>query len=489
MGEFEQVHDKQQSAAPKPAESSLQLEAQDLLAQSVSTPVRPSAPTDDPYLRAKPSTVGQAEQLPYLPFSDRLTPSHPGVFAPPVPPLASCPRSMAYENLITKAARNMYDPSPLARIPDLKTKFNCQIKTDADALKFANEILRSTGDPYNAVIMPVESKAVKRERQGREGDIGATFQRIGDNLVISSLAPGSGAEKAGLRVGDTMAYVNGQNVSRASERDLRNKITGADGTTLSVKVIRDGKLVELNVERTEKEVLTVHDRMLPNGVLYLKVDAMDNEAQPDQLKAAIERHPDAKSYVLDLRDNIGGLLNSSLKMASLFVDKGNLLTISRRVDSDPDNPQYSRKNYVLTPGGISVTSSLDPGVRPDSQMARFKQIVDKPVAILVNEKTASSAEILAAALHENGVGTIIGGTTYGKGIGQTIFSGMPGGSSLKLTTFRFLSPQGHWFGDGNTNRQGIQSDIKVKNVPGTISGTSADLQLIAARQFLQSKQK
>jgi carboxyl-terminal processing protease len=286
-----------------------------------------------------------------------------------------------------------------------------------------------------------------------------------------------------------MAYVNGQNVSRASERELRSKITGSDGTTISIKVIRDGQRVDLNVERSEKEALTVHDRMLPNGVLYLKVDSMDNEAQPEQLRAAIERHPDAKSYVLDLRDNVGGLLNSSLKMASLFVEKGNLLTVSRRVDSDPENPQYSRKNYVLTPDGISVTSSLDPGVRPDSQMARFQKIVDKPVAILVNEKTASSAEILAAALRENGAGTIVGETTYGKGIGQTIFSGMPGGSSLKLTTFRFLSPQGHWFGDGNATRQGIQPDIKIKNVPDVTSGTSSDLQLSAARQFLQSKRK
>ena len=488
MGELEHVNEKQ-AAAPKPAESPFHVEAQDLLAQAVNTPVKPNAPAEDPYLRAKPATSGKTDLSPYLPFSDRLVPAHPGVFSPPMAPMPACPRSMAYENLITKAARNMYDPSPLARIPDLKTKFNCQIKTDADALKFANEIMRSTGDPYNEVMMPVEAKAMERERQGKEGDIGATFQRVGDNLVVSAVASGSGAEKAGMKVGDTMAYINGQNVSRASEREVRNKITGADGTTLSIKVIRDGQRVDLNVERTEKEPLTVHDKMLSNGVLYLKIDAMDNDAQPEQLKAALERHPDAKSYVLDLRDNYGGLLNSSLRMASLFVDKGNLLTVSRRVDSDPEKPQYTQKNYLLTPNGISVTSSLDPSAKPDSQMARFQRIVDKPVAILVNERTASSAEILAAALHENGVGTIVGDTTYGKGIGQTIFNGMPGGSSLKLTTFRFLSPQGHWFGDGNTNRHGIESNIKVKNVAGTTFGASNDMQLMAARQFLQSKQK
>lgn len=488
MGDLENVNDKQ-TAAPKPAESPLHAEAQELLAQAVTAPAKPAAPAGDPYLRSKPPSDGKADLPTYLPFSDRLLPSHPGVFAPPMPPIAACPRSMAYENLITKAARNMYDPSPLARIPDLKTKFNCQIKTDADALKYANEIMRSTGDPYNEVLMPVEAKAMERERLGKEGDIGASFQRVGDNLVVSSVARGSGAEKAGMKVGDTMAYINGQNVSRASERDVRNKITGADGTTISIKVIRDGQRVDLNVERTEKEPLTVHDKMLPNGVLYLKIDAMDNDAQPEQLKAALERHPDAKSYILDLRDNYGGLLNSSLRMASLFVDKGNLLTVSRRVDSDPENPQYTKKNYLLTPNGISVTSSLDPNARPDSQMARFQRVADKPVAILVNDKTASSAEILAAALHENGVGTIVGGTTYGKGIGQTIFNGMPGGSSLKLTTFRFLSPQGHWFGDGNNERHGIQADVKIKNIAGTIKGTSTDMELITARQFLQTKQK
>jgi C-terminal peptidase prc len=490
VGQFEQVRDST-SGADSATDSPLSSEALSLLglkspAAAISTDVaeKPSS-GDDPYLRAvTPRKEWTPPTTVIVPGTERLTPVNPGVFAPQPAPPDVCKPSTAYEQLIEKAARNLYDPSPLSRIPDLKSKYNCLIKTDQDALFYANEILKSTGDPYNSVLMPTEARAVDRDRSGKHGDIGATFKPNLGNLVVDTVTPGGGADLGGLKKGDTIAYVNGENVSRASERELRNKITGADGANLSIKVIRDGKLLELKVAKTEKEPVGVRDVMLPNNVLYLKIESMDSERQPEQLKAAIERHPDAKSYILDLRDNPGGLFFNSLRMASLFMDKGNLLTVSRRADSDPAKPEFTNKHYVLTPDAINVTTSTDPKARPESQMARFQRITDKPVAILVNERTASAAEILAVSLKENNAATLVGGTTFGKGVGQTIFSGMPGGGAVKLTTFRFLSPKGNWFGDGINNRHGIASDIKISNLPGTVPGAAGDRQLTAAREFL-----
>lgn len=484
MSEVEKISEKQAGAAAQPADNALTAEALELLGNG--TLIARGSDTDPAPLEtnfAQDVKIQPGKESPFY-SPGRQVPTvkwyqtHPGVFAPPT----DCKPSRTYNELMAKSVRNLYDPSPLAKVPDLNNKYNCLIESDADAIKYANEALKVTGDPYNVVYTPVEAAAIEKAQQGKRGDIGVGLKSVDGKIVVEQAPNGTEAD---LKVGDVITHVNGEDLSKRTHVEAQQRITGSDATTVSVKVIRDGKALELEVSRTEVEVASVRDKMLPGDVLYLRLDNMDSQKQAREMKEAIERNPTASSYIIDLRNNPGGLLSNSFELASLFLDKGNLLTVTRRVESEPNDPKFKSTHYVLTPDGIVATPSLEPGTKPDSQIARHARIVDKPVVVLVNGRSASAAEILAVSLQENGAATVIGEQTFGKGVGQSLYQKMPGGSALKLTTFRFFTPKGNWLGDGVNTRNGVTPDIKVNNYPGVAFGSPADGQLNAAQQYLR----
>jgi len=475
--EVQRINDAQDGSGSPSQPSPLQVEFQQLLAQTAEKPVSVAqASPESTNLTVPRQTADSGMPLPDVTFSERWNAGNPGRFAAP----KLCPSSPTYDQLIEKSVRNIYDPSTLRAIPDLKTRYNCLIANEFDAMKYANEMLKATNDRFNTVIMPADARTVERNRAGKKVDIGLGTFRFGDKLFVDRVTPGGNAEAGGMQVGDIITHIGGTDVGRLTDEQVQSRLNG-DVTTLGVKVLRDGKQVEVKVPRAEREVPPVVARLLPDNTLYLRIENMDSATQPDQVRAEIAKYPNAESYVVDLRGNLGGLFDNGLKLASIFMDKGKLLTMSERLDSDPADPKYRTTHFILTPNGINKTTSMDPSVQPESQLARMRQVPKKPVMVLVNEMTASSAEIMAVALQENNAATLIGTRTYGKGNGQTIFSGMPGGSSLKVTSFRFLSPNGKWLGDGNSVHDGIQPNVKSdRQVDRSLYGTGLDEQLNVA---------
>ena len=291
------------------------------------------------------------------------------------------------------------------------------------------------------------SKDLNHLSEDNEGKISA---KAGDlkpqenDLVLTAITPGSPAERAGLKRGDIVRKVDGEDIAGLSVGEAISKIRGAAGRAVELSILREGRLVEMRIVRaTLRAEAVVTDRDLGEGISYIKFADFMHQDGTQQLMAAMHRHSRAKAIVLDLRDNGGGELEQAFRNISLFLWEGDAMTLDRRKESAANDPQYDVKKYSVT--GTEYIMEVDDGVnRPRVQ--RMKREVPymldgRPLVILTNGNSASASELLAGALHDNGVAKLIGEKTFGKGIGQTYEEGL--GYTSVTTTFRYYTPKGY----------------------------------------------
>lgn len=405
-----------------------------------------------------------------------------------------CPGNEDYMAIIDTTARLIYDPSKLGDINKMMEK-PC-IPTTAKAVELADEALKVVDDPYTDVLPAAEADALKTSMEGHLSGIGVQIGRPeaapgaapkADGPVdIQIVFPNSPASAAGLKKGDQITSVNGKDVGKMSTDDIAAKLLrGAEGTEAKVSVLRDGKPKEFDITRADYNFPSVEDKKI-GDFAYIHLEDLGQDDSAEEFKNALQRNQNAKGFVLDLRDNPGGQVPQALLAASLIMEKGEIMHVRSRLDSDPAKPEYSTEKYIVTKSGIKVTD--DKGVMiGDAEEPRMPDLVKKPLVILTNEGTASAAEILAGALKDNREGVLLGEKTFGKGVGQQVLQDMPGGSTLKVTNFRFFSPNGQWIGDGHNNRTGITPDVTVVNPKGVEYGSAQDAQLNAALKILQEK--
>lgn len=351
------------------------------------------------------------------------------------------------------------------------------------------ERTRTAADAHQAGIgagVGLLSKDLNHLSEDNEGKISA---KAGDlkpqenDLVLTAITPGSPAERAGLKRGDIVRKVDGEDIAGLSVGEAISKIRGAAGRAVELSILREGRLVEMRIVRaTLRAEAVVTDRDLGEGISYIKFADFMHQDGTQQLMAAMHRHSRAKAIVLDLRDNGGGELEQAFRNISLFLWEGDAMTLDRRKESAANDPQYDVKKYSVT--GTEYIMEVDDGVnRPRVQ--RMKREVPymldgRPLVILTNGNSASASELLAGALHDNGVAKLIGEKTFGKGIGQTYEEGL--GYTSVTTTFRYYTPKGYWLGDAHNHRIGIKPDIAVQD-----SLLQGDPQLEAAKQHLRER--
>lgn len=401
---------------------------------------------------------------------------------------ASCPVSKEYNALIEKAWRNAYDPSALGNLNSLKNKHNCEIKSPGDAIKYANQELAPLQDQYSMVLDSQQVKKLDALMSGTSKGMGFEFSVIAPEkakttgtLKVNDVIPGSPAAKAGLARGDYITKVDGVDLSTQKTEDVFEKIK-ADKTH-SLTVVRDGKPLEFNLTPDKVNLPPVVDRMIPGtNIAYIRIRNFINENESYELQKAILRHKDADGYVFDVRGNPGGLVDQALQSASLIVGGGSLLSVKQRHEDDNPNgkPSYDLTNYNLDKYELEKRDILPNGQVKVQRDLRVNDIVDKPAVILVNEETASAAEIFAAAVQQNGDGELVGHKTFGKGIGQTVFRDQPAGSRVQVTNFRYYTPSGDWLGDADHNRIGLKPDQVVDNPAYAEPETENDKQYQAA---------
>jgi carboxyl-terminal processing protease len=274
-------------------------------------------------------------------------------------------------------------------------------------------------------------------------------------IDISYVVPGTPADKAGVQPGDVISTVDGTSTKGMSTDDASKLLRGKAGTVVHLGLLRDGTaLADTPITRSELTPPTVVSKMLPGDIGYVYVLAFGLQT-PQEFDLALERlkNAGAKGIVLDLRNDGGGYVESALQMIQRFVASKPLLTVEER--GEP---------------ATTVTADSD------------DVWVNVPVSVLVNGYTASASEITAGALQDDGIASLIGTRTFGKGVMQTL-TPLADGAAIKITTAHYLTPDHH-----DINLKGIEPDVVVKEPQKSIFGdVSKDPQLRAALDFLQKK--
>lgn len=290
----------------------------------------------------------------------------------------------------------------------------------------------STGDIHTTYVpaSKEEEKASTRLDNNYYG-IGVQVTLQNGEVIVNSVFSDSPAKKEGIKAGDVILKAGKVEYKDQTLSEFVNHIKGEEGTKVKLKIKRGENISEVTVERKKIKQETVHAEMKENNIAYIDVDGFYSETDSEFKKAVKEmENKKFEKLVIDLRDNSGGYLDGARNMASLFLD-------SKKVVMSYETKDGTEKMY-----------------------ATGKKDADYPIEILVNEGTASSAEIFTLALRENLDNvTVIGTETYGKGVVQQVETVSTGGE-LKVTVAKWLSPKNNWLEEG---KKGIKPDKVVEN--------------------------
>ena len=314
-------------------------------------------------------------------------------------------------------------------------------------------LMDSLGDPYTVYYTPEEYNSMTEETSGVYKGIGAYIgldTKTGAP-VFTGIMPGTPAEKAGLMVGDIICEVDGTDTLSMDTSEVANLVKGEEGTTVTIKVSRDGEYVTVTATRETINVPTVTSEMLDNQIGYLKISQFDDvtpgqfDEEYSKLKAA-----GMKSMILDLRDNPGGTVTAVTQIASEMLPEGLIFYM--------EDKNGEREEYTCPGADFNI-----------------------PMVVLVNGYSASASEILAGAIQDAGIGTLVGTQTYGKGIVQNLYP-LGDGSAIKITIADYYTRNGR-----NIHKVGIEPDQVLEFDKDLYEKDKTDNQLEKAKEILMSK--
>lgn len=284
-------------------------------------------------------------------------------------------------------------------------------------------------DAYSRYYTAEEYETESSSSQGSYVGIGILMEKNQEGGVkIAKCYEGGPGEIAGLKKGDVISSIDGEDITDAELSEVADKIRSTDKKAVVLTIHREGeeKAMEISVEITDVELPSVFHEMLEDNIGYIRITEFKGVTY-EQYQTAFDdlQEMGMESLIVDLRDNPGGLLNSVCEIL----------------------------REILPEGLIVYTEDKD-GNRTE-EMCDGKKQLQIPLAVLVNESSASASEIFAGAVQDYGIGTIVGTTTYGKGVVQSIRQ-LSDGSAVKLTIANYYTPNGN-----NINKIGIQPDIEV----------------------------
>ena len=328
-------------------------------------------------------------------------------------------------------------------------------------------MINSLGDTGHSVFLtPEQVKLANEQEQGQFEGIGIEVQMKDNKVTVVAPINGSPAQKAGIRSGDIILKVDGKPISNVME--AVQSILGTAGTPVTLTIqSASGQTRDVKIIRAKISIQIVSWRMIPDtGIAHLKLNSFAKGAT-NQLDAALAsiKSQEASGIIFDLRDNPGGLLDEAISVTSRFLESGNVLLVK------------DVKGQV-TP--VPVTSSN--GI-----------VTDLPMVVLINQGTASAAEIVAGALHDAGRAKLVGQTTFGTG---TVLEQFPlaDGSAIRLAIREWLTPSGKtiWHTGLSPDIAVALADGAVELTPDTEQGltldqieSSGDSQLLSALDMLQ----
>lgn len=284
-------------------------------------------------------------------------------------------------------------------------------------------------DEYTEYFTKEEMEEFKTETEGNYVGIGIYMLKNtkDNNIIVLSAIKGSPAEEAGLKTGDIIKKVNDKEYTAEEFEKIASDIKGKAGSKVKLEIQRGEETLTFEIERKKIELYPIESEVLENDIGYINISSFCEDCSSkfkenyDKLKKK-----NIKSLVIDLRNNGGGIVDEALEILDSILDKDSIMLITA-------NKKGEEK----------------------IEKAKKKPTIEVPIVVLVNENTASSSEIFAAALKENNKAKIIGTKTYGKGVIQESIT-LSDGSGIKITTEEYYTPNRN-----KINKIGITPDIEV----------------------------
>ena len=319
-------------------------------------------------------------------------------------------------------------------------------------------MMNGLDDPYTVYYTKEEYKALNEDTEGKYSGIGATVSQNPKSKIITivNVFDNSPAKEGGLLAGDIIYKIDGEEVT-GTDLDVlvKTKIRGVEGSSFTMTVIRgdDRKQIDLNLTRRSIEIQTVTSKMLNDGIGYVAVSQFD-ALTSEQFKSNIDslKSQGMKKLIVDLRGNPGGLLDQVVDMLDYILPEGLVLYTE---DKNGNKEEYYAKN----PDELKI-----------------------PMAVLVNENSASASEVFTATFKDFKWGKVVGKTTFGKGIVQNVLP-LGDGTAVKITTQHYYPPSGY-----DLHKVGIKPDVDVDLNDGAVIGSDSDNQLGKAVEILKSEE-
>ncbi len=298
-------------------------------------------------------------------------------------------------------------------------------------------------DPHSSFMTEDMYKELEVETRGSFGGVGIEITLVKDVLTVVSPIEDTPAYKAGVKAGDQIIKINGDSTKDITIMEAVKKLRGTKGTKVTITVMREGLAKPSDIELTRSIIVvkSIKSKIYNENIGYIRIASFQEHTGDDLLKTIKEIKSKTKplaGIVIDMRNNPGGLLNQSIEVSDAFLKKGVIVSTRGR-----------SKNME------SKAIARDDGDEPIC-----------PIVIIVNEGTASAAEIVSGALQDNKRAVVLGTQTFGKGSVQTVIP-LEGGAALKLTTAKYYTPNGR-----SIQAEGITPDIVVKQIARTEEKTS-----------------
>ena len=305
--------------------------------------------------------------------------------------------------------------------------------TDKQLIESAINGMLTSLDPHSSYLDADDYKYMNEQTSGKFGGLGIEITMENNVVKIISPIDDTPAAKAGLKAGDYITEIDGETVVGQTLNEVVNKLRGKVGTNVKVTIRRlNAKPFTVTLKRDEIKIQSVKHEVKNDDILYIRISAFNEDIDENITKAVKETQNklknNLKGIVIDVRNNPGGLLDQAVKVSDLFLEQGEI--VSTRSRNEEDTVKFS-----ATAGDIAE---------------------NLPMVIMINEGTASAAEILAGALQDHNRAVVLGEKSFGKGSVQTVIP-LRNNAAMRITTARYYTPSGR-----SIQAKGIEPDVVVK---------------------------